>query len=86
MGTAAKRMRCGLAALTRALVQAAAAQPVALDELAANDQSLATAVELVFFGGMKYEEAADSMSVSRTRFAEDLRMAKAWLKSRLGVE
>ena len=58
----------------------------ALEELAANDEQLATAVELVFFGGLKYDEAADSMSVSRTRFAEDLRIAKAWLKTRLDVE
>lgn len=58
----------------------------ALDELAANDEQLAIAVELVFFGGLSYDEAADSMGVSRTRFAEDLRMGKAWLQTRLDRE
>jgi len=58
----------------------------ALDELAGNDEKLATAVELVFFGGLSYDEAADSMGVSRSRFAEDLRMAKAWLHTRLDSE
>jgi RNA polymerase sigma factor (TIGR02999 family) len=55
----------------------------ALDELTENDEQLSVAVELVFFGGLSYDEAADSMNISRTSFAEDLRMAKAWLKTRL---
>ena len=58
----------------------------ALSELADNDEQLSVAVELVFFGGLSYEEAADSMKISRTRMAEDLRIAKAWLKTRLDVE
>lgn len=55
----------------------------ALDELAGNDAQMALAVELVYFGGLSYDEAADSMDVSRTRFAEDLRMGRAWLLTRL---
>ncbi len=58
----------------------------ALNELAGKDEKMAAAVELVFFGGLSYDEAADSMGVSRSQFAEDLRMAKAWLKTRLDVE
>lgn len=55
----------------------------ALRELADKDADLAPAVELVFFGGLTYEEAAAARGVSRAKFAQDLTLAKAWLHVRL---
>jgi RNA polymerase sigma factor (TIGR02999 family) len=55
----------------------------ALGELAGKDADLAAAVELVFFGGLTYEEAAAARGVSRAKLAQDLTLAKAWLHVRL---
>jgi len=55
----------------------------ALAELADKDADLAAAVELVFFGGLTYEEAASARGVSRAKLAQDLTLAKAWLHVRL---
>ena len=52
---------------------------IALDKLAAHEPRLAQAIELLFFGGLTYEEAAKQLGVSRTTFYEDLQFAKAWL-------
>jgi len=51
----------------------------ALSRLAEFDKGLADAVELVFFGGLTYEEAASALGISKTRLFEDLNLAKAWL-------
>ncbi len=56
---------------------------VALDKLAKVEPKLAQSVELIFFGGLTYVEAAEQMGVSRTVFYEDLQFAKAWLKKEL---
>lgn len=53
---------------------------MALTKLADVDESLANAVELVFFGGLTYAEAASALGVSKTRIFDDLTLAKAWLK------
>jgi len=53
---------------------------MALTKLADVDEALANAVELVFFGGLTYAEAASAMGVSKTRMFNDLTLAKAWLK------
>jgi predicted DNA-binding protein (UPF0251 family) len=38
------------------------------------------AVELIFFGGLTYEEAAEVLGISRSTLFEDVRFARAWLK------
>lgn len=54
---------------------------VALSKLAEVDSRLASGVELVFFGGLTYDEAADVQCVSKTTLFDDLQLAKAWLKN-----
>lgn len=55
----------------------------ALTQLADSDARMAEAVELVCFGGLSVEAAAESFGVSRSTMFEDLRFAKAWLKTRM---
>jgi len=56
---------------------------MALTRLAGVDQGLANAVELVFFGGLTYAEAATALGVSKTTLFDDLKLAKAWLKAEM---
>lgn len=56
---------------------------VALNELAQVDDQLASTVELVFFGGLTYQEAADARGVSKTALSDDIQLAKAWLKNQM---
>ncbi|MCH9694902.1 MAG: sigma-70 family RNA polymerase sigma factor [Gammaproteobacteria bacterium] len=56
---------------------------MALEKLEIKDARLAGAVELVFFGGLTYDQAADYLGIARTTFYEDLRFAKAWLKNEM---
>ncbi len=58
----------------------------ALLRLAEFDDQLASAVELVFFGGLTYKEAAAALDVSKTRLAEDITLAKAWLRTQMADE
>jgi RNA polymerase sigma factor (TIGR02999 family) len=58
----------------------------ALEELADFDARRAQVVELVFFGGLSYEEVAEALGISRATAHRDLRLAKAWLHSRLAPE
>ena len=53
----------------------------ALTRLAGFDEGLATAVELVYFGGLTYGEAATALGVSRTRLFDDVKLAKSWLRN-----
>ena len=53
----------------------------ALTKLAENDPRLAEAVELIYFGGLSYDEAAAELGISRSVLGEDLKFAKAWLKN-----
>ena len=55
----------------------------ALVRLAEQEPRMAEAVELVYFGGLSYEEAAGALEVSRSTLHADLRFAKAWLKNAL---
>jgi len=55
----------------------------ALDRLAALDQRKAQAIELLFFGGMTYEECAAALGISPVTLYRELRMAKAWLNREL---
>lgn len=56
---------------------------VALTRLADVDQGMANAIELVFFGGLTYAEAASALGLSKTRLFDDLKLAKAWLKAEM---
>lgn len=66
---------------------AAAADPAMLDldraltRLARVDEHLAAAAELVYFGGLSYDEAAGVLGTSKTALFEDLKLARAWLKN-----
>ena len=50
-----------------------------LNRLAAHDPRKSQVVELLFFGGLTYEEAAAALGISRATVHRELRMAKAWL-------
>ena len=56
----------------------------ALNKLASFDARMASAVELIYFGGLKHDEAAEVLGVSRTTLFEDVKLAKAWLKREMG--
>lgn len=52
----------------------------ALTKLGEIDPRLAKVVELIYFGGLSYDEAAAALDVSRTAMFEDLKFARAWLR------
>ncbi|QOY88486.1 sigma-70 family RNA polymerase sigma factor [Paludibaculum fermentans] len=58
----------------------------ALSQLARQDERKAQIVELVYFGGLTYEEAAAAMEISPATLHRDLRLAKAWLQTVLTPE
>lgn len=55
----------------------------AITRLSQSDARMAEAIELVYFGGLSAEEAANLLGVSRTTMFDDLRFAKAWLRTQL---
>ncbi|MEM9557849.1 MAG: sigma-70 family RNA polymerase sigma factor [Acidobacteriota bacterium] len=55
----------------------------ALRDLAELDDRKSQAVELVYFGGLTYDEVATVLEISRATVHRDLRLAKAWLHDRL---
>ncbi len=52
----------------------------ALERLAAFDARKARAVELHYFGGLTYEEAAAVLGISPATYHRELRLARAWLQ------
>ena len=56
----------------------------AIEDLAAQDARKASAVELHYYAGLAYEEVAEALDVSPVTVHRDLRMARAWLRARLG--
>lgn len=54
-----------------------------LDELATEDKSLATLIEMRYFGGMTAEESAEVLGKSVHIVRHDLRFAQAWLRRKL---
>lgn len=56
---------------------------LALSALAELDELKARVVELVYFGGLTYEEVAEALGLSRATAHRHLRLAKAWLHDRL---
>lgn len=55
----------------------------ALTRLAAVDPRKSEIVELHFFGGLKNEEVAETLGISRATVQRELRLAKAWLNHEL---
>jgi RNA polymerase sigma factor (TIGR02999 family) len=51
----------------------------ALDRLAALDKRKSEVVELLFFGGLTYDETAAALRISPATVHRELTMAKAWL-------
>jgi RNA polymerase sigma factor (TIGR02999 family) len=51
----------------------------ALQKLSQQDQRKSEIIELLFFGGLTYDEAAAALAISTTTLHRDLKMAKAWL-------
>ena len=51
----------------------------ALTRLAAIDPRKSQVIELLFFGGLTYEESAAALNISPATLHRDLTMAKAWL-------
>lgn len=58
----------------------------ALEKLAGRDQRKAKIVELLFFGGLTYDECAAVLHISPVTLFRELRSAKAWLYSELAPE
>ena len=63
---------------------------LALDEalllLAKEDERQAKIVEMRFFGGMKVQEVADALNISKRTVEGDWTMAKAWLRRELNSD
>ncbi|MBL8900778.1 MAG: sigma-70 family RNA polymerase sigma factor [Planctomycetes bacterium] len=55
----------------------------ALHELASFDERMARAVELIYFGGLEVDAAAQLLGMARRTFERDLSSARAWLFRRL---
>ncbi len=51
----------------------------ALSALAVNDPRAARVIEMFYFGGLKYSEIAEAMSISEATVDRDLRFGKSWL-------
>lgn len=51
----------------------------ALQRLAAQDQRKSELIELLFFGGLTYDEAAAALKISPATVHRELTLAKAWL-------
>ncbi len=58
----------------------------ALKRLADQDQRKSELIELLFFGGLTYDEAAAALGVSPATVHRELVMAKAWLHRELARE
>lgn len=56
----------------------------ALHRLAVHDQRKSDLIELLFFGGLTYDEAAAAMNISPATVHRELTLAKAWLYRELG--
>lgn len=56
---------------------------LALGKLAKQDKRKSRIVELIFFGGLSYEETAEVLGIGRTKMFEELTLAKAWLHDAL---
>lgn len=55
----------------------------ALRSLATRDQRKSDIVEMLYFGGLTYQEAAEALNLSEVTIHRELKMAKAWLYQEL---
>jgi RNA polymerase sigma factor (TIGR02999 family) len=55
-----------------------------LGELQQFDELKSRIIELRFFGGLTNDEAAEALDISASTFDRELRLAKAWLRYRMG--
>lgn len=51
----------------------------ALERLAKQDQRKSDIVQLLYFGGMTYDEIADALGISAATVHREMKLAKAWL-------
>jgi RNA polymerase sigma-70 factor (ECF subfamily) len=58
----------------------------ALERLATQDERLANAVELHYFGGLTYSETAKALGISEATVHRDLRLAKAWILNQVRAD
>ena len=58
----------------------------ALERLSAQDARKGELVEMIFFGGLTYDEAAAVLGVSKVTIHRDLSFARAWLQRELRCE
>jgi RNA polymerase sigma factor (TIGR02999 family) len=56
----------------------------ALQRLAQQDKRKSELIELLFFGGLTYDEAAAALKISPATVHRELKLAKAWLHRELG--
>jgi RNA polymerase sigma-70 factor, ECF subfamily len=69
----------GLAAVSAERPDEFLALDEALERLSALDHRKARIVELLYFGGLNYEETAALLGISSATVHRDLRLARAWL-------
>lgn len=55
----------------------------ALEELREFDELKSRIIELRFFGGLTYDDAAAALEISKATYDRELRLAKAWLRHRM---
>jgi RNA polymerase sigma factor (TIGR02999 family) len=56
----------------------------ALMRLAKQDERRAKLIELLYFGGLTYKEAAQALNISTVTVHRDVKFAKAWLREAMG--
>ncbi len=57
-----------------------------LQELASRDQRKADIVELRLFGGLTFDEIAETLGLSNATVRSEMRFARAWLEARLAAQ
>jgi RNA polymerase sigma factor (TIGR02999 family) len=57
----------------------------ALTRFAMQDERKAKLIELLYFAGLTYEEAAEALNISTVTVHRDVKFAKAWLREAMGT-
>ena len=57
----------------------------ALQRLQVFDERAARALELLFFGGLTYDEVGEALGVSKSTVHADIQIARAWLAKEMGA-